>query len=155
MKPKFNLLNVSILLILLSVTAQVAGQHHPMKPQKEEKMEQIKAHKVAFITDRLALTPEEAQRFWPVYNEFEDKREAELRNFRDNFIDKYPDLMVISDKDAEVLVDAHMDHRERMLVLEKQYNQKFREVLPIKKVLLLLESEKEFKKVLMDKIRKH
>lgn len=146
-------LNYAVILIVMALSVPVEGQHRPMKPEKGEKKEQIRAHKVAFLTDKLSLTPEEAQKFWPVYNEFDEMRENELRSFRDNYLDKYPDLELITDKDAEIIVDAHMSHRERMLELEKKYNQKFKEVLPIKKVILLIEAEREFKKVLMDKLK--
>ena len=53
-------------LVVLSVSAQ--------KPNREAKMEQMKAEKISFITQQLSLTTAEAQAFWPVYNEYEGKR---------------------------------------------------------------------------------
>jgi len=40
----------------------------------QEKREKVKALKVAFLTEKLALTSEEAQKFWPIYNAFEEKQ---------------------------------------------------------------------------------
>ena len=39
-----------------------------------EKKEEIYALKVAFITNKLPLTSSEAEKFWPIYNAFEDKQ---------------------------------------------------------------------------------
>jgi len=55
--------------------------------QRDGKMhERIKAQKVAFITERLNLSPEEAQKFWPIYNSFENKankiRQNDLKEVR-------------------------------------------------------------------------
>ena len=44
-----------------------------------KKKEQIKSLKVAFITNELALTPDEASKFWPIYNSFEEKQQ-EIKN---------------------------------------------------------------------------
>lgn len=35
--------------------------------------ERIKAYKVAFITQRLGLTPQEAEVFWPIFNQYENE----------------------------------------------------------------------------------
>ena len=44
----------------------------------KEKKEQIKSLKVAFITNELNLTPDEAAKFWPIFNAF-DAKQTELR----------------------------------------------------------------------------
>ena len=66
--------------------------------------ERIKAQKVAFITEQLSLTSEEAQGFWPIYNEFEETtdkiRSQELRSIKMQ-LRRNPDL---SDKEADELL---------------------------------------------------
>ena len=71
----------------------------------KEKREKVKALKVAYITEQLELTTEEAQKFWPLYNAFDDKQ-AELRHekmraildrFRPGSVDK------LSEKEASAL----------------------------------------------------
>ena len=58
-----------LLFFLLSVLAVNAQP-------KDKIRERIKAQRVAFITDRLSLTPDEAQKFWPIYNQFTDEFEG-------------------------------------------------------------------------------
>ena len=41
---------------------------------KIDKEQEIKSQKIAFFTDKIGLTPEEAQTFWPIYNNYWDKK---------------------------------------------------------------------------------
>lgn len=57
--------------------------------------------KIAFLTRRLNLTPDEAKKFWPVYNQFSD----ELKNIRESrnkaARDVKENLDNLSDKEIE------------------------------------------------------
>jgi len=44
--------------------------------------EKIEAQRVAFITQELDLTPDEAKVFWPVYNEYDAKRHEFKKTFK-------------------------------------------------------------------------
>ena len=136
-----------IFFISLSSFAQYGGG-----PKFQEKKEKIKALKVAFLTEKLSLTPDEAQVFWPVYNEYEAKKEAEQNAFRDKYILHKINFHEMSDEEAEEVIDAHIIHMQRMLDIEKTYNVKFKEALPVKKVLMLFKAENEFKKILLERI---
>ena len=66
--------NIIVLLLgILFLTSAVAQEEEEVvkDPKAQEK---IKAARIAFITERLGLTPEEAEKFWPVYREFSNKR---------------------------------------------------------------------------------
>lgn len=133
-------LAVAILLII-SITAIA-------QPDKD-KEEKIEAMKIAFITKKLDLTPQEAQVFWPVYNEYtgklddlRKKRHKEMRSARDNSDE-------LSDKELEALVDGEMAFRQKELDIQKEYHTKFKSVLPIKKVAKLYMAEEQFKRELL------
>jgi len=99
-----------------------------------EKLNEIK---VGFFTEKLDLTSTEAEKFWPVYNEYS---EAKV-NLRDKF--KGSD-------DA----DAMVDQKEEEASLLKSYNEKFKEILPNEKVSLLHKAESELKKKILEEIKK-
>ena len=61
-----------IVMLTLNLISQEERHERPMGENKEK----LKAHKIAFITDRLQLTPAEAEKFWPVYNEHEAAMET-------------------------------------------------------------------------------
>jgi len=120
--------------------------------QNNDKKEKIESFKVAFITQKLNLTAKEAQLFWPVYNEYLDKIEAlknarkkELRSANIN-IDTY------SDKDLELMLDNEFLSKEKEVELGKEYFNKFKSVIPVKKVILLYKAEDEFKRELLRQI---
>ncbi len=119
----------------------------------EEKKEQIEAMKVAFITRKLELTPEEAKVFWPIYDQHQkemetlrDNRRKEMRDARDSF-----DSM--SEKDVEKIVDGEIAFRQAELDILKKYNPQFKKVLPMKKVAKLYRAEDDFKRELLQKIQ--
>lgn len=118
-----------------------------------DRKENIESMKIAFITKKLDLTPQEAQQFWPVYNQYNDKakelrkkRRQEGREARLNFDE-------LSDKEVEQVISNDMAYRQKELDLQKEYHEKFKSVLPIKKVAKLYAAEEQFKIVLINKLK--
>jgi hypothetical protein len=85
----------------------------------------LQAYKIAFLTKKLNLTPEEAQRFWPIYNQYE----AEMRSAR---------IENRQNKASEIATE------EKILNIRKKYNGEFSKALSTEKVNTLFRSEKEF-----------
>ena len=158
MKTKQIILNTGALLLIgFACTAQTERQH--------SKREQIEAHKIAFITKQLGLTPEEAQVFWPVYNQCQKQREASRKKNREQFSapggstpgekGKRKNLDEMTDKEVEAMVDNEIAFRQKELNLQKECHAKYKQVLPVKKVARLYRAEKEFKRVLLKKMQEH
>ncbi|OFY97951.1 MAG: hypothetical protein A3K10_04475 [Bacteroidetes bacterium RIFCSPLOWO2_12_FULL_31_6] len=127
----------------------------PPKPPKdmEHKKEMIEAMKTGFITRELDLSPEEAQKFWPIYNQYDNEMKTlqqanrkKMKNAKENF-----DQM--ADKDAELLVDDYIVEQQRELDIKKKYHVEFKKVLPIKKVGKLYHAEDKFKKELLERMK--
>lgn len=116
-------------------------------PQKAK----IESMKIGFITEKLQLTPEEAQVFWPVYNQFE----AERKSIRESTLGKYKEdgikMEDMTDQQAEQLINDHIAFRSKEVELQKKYIAEFKRVLPIKKVAKLMTLEEQFKKQLLNK----
>ena len=125
----------------------------PRGPRQQERQENIESMKIAFITKKLNLSPEEAQLFWPVYNQYSDKikdlrqkHRQDLKVVKDNFDE-------MSDKEVEQAVDNEIIFKQKELDLQKEYHSKFKAVLPIKKVARLYAAEEQFKRILLEKLR--
>jgi hypothetical protein len=114
---------------------------------------QIEAQKIAFITKELELTPQEAQVFWPVYNEFDAKRRALRDSFHSNVVKADKNIDELTDKEASELADGQIIQSQKLLDLRKEYHAKFKSALPIRKVLKLYEAERGFQKELLGQIR--
>ena len=119
------------------------------KELERSKREQLEALKIAHITEKLALTPDEAQTFWPLYNEMEAKMQAVRKQRRKNRKDTKTNHDLMSDKELMAAVEKELGFEQQELDLKKEYNQKFSKIIPIKKVVLLHEAQEGFKRRLL------
>jgi hypothetical protein len=111
------------------------------------KKEKIEALRVAFITQQLNITADESQKFWPVYNEYMDKVKASRKEYRST------STVFTTDKEAQDFLDAELLFKQRELNLYKEYYDKFKKILPLKKVALLRQAEEDFKKELLKQLQ--
>ncbi len=132
-----------ILFILISVQVYSQGFR--------EKKEQLKAMKIAFITDKLNLTPDEATKFWPILNEFEAKQEQIRRQKMKSFIDRMDedDLDKMNEKDASALLSQMESTEEERHQMRKKFVISLKNILPSIKIIKLIKAEEEFKKTLL------
>ncbi|WPO78857.1 sensor of ECF-type sigma factor [Flavobacterium sp. KACC 22761] len=121
----------------------------------DEKREKIKAYKVSFLTTELELTPSEAEKFWPIYNAYDDKQ-FELRHQKMKaYMERLDDdnINSISEKEAAVVL-AQMESTDKELyLLREKYNANLKKILSAKKILKLKKSEDDFNRKLLKQYR--
>ncbi|RZJ67578.1 MAG: sensor of ECF-type sigma factor [Flavobacterium sp.] len=117
----------------------------------KEKKEQLKSVKVAFITEALELTSDEAQKFWPIYNTFEDKQ-FELRKDK---LDAYRKRMneSLTDKEASTLLTQMESTEDELHQLRKKLVADLRGVIGPVKIIKLNKAEEDFKSKLLKQYR--
>jgi hypothetical protein len=119
------------------------------QPAKQKLNDRMQAQRVAFITQRLALTPEESQQFWPIYNQYTDKLQQSRRIKPDKpFVD-------MTDADAEKIILDGFDKETRELDLKKEYYQKLKKVISVKKISKLYVAERDFKAELLQRLKEN
>ena len=134
-----------LILILILINIPMFAQR-----QRGERggKEQLQAQKVAYITNKLQLTPDESAKFWPIYNEWEAKR----NDIRES--EELPeDISSLSDKEAETLLNDIMTQKDKELALLKTYVGRLKTAVPTKKVAQLLLVERDFRKEMMENIK--
>ncbi len=115
--------------------------------------EVIDAQKVAFFTRQLDLSAEEAKLFWPIYDEFTEKRDKIVeqrttitrdvgRNFRNMTEEKLEEA-------GDRLISLNLQEAE----LKAEYHEKFKQVLTPSKVVRLYNAENGFKNYLLNQLR--
>jgi hypothetical protein len=114
------------------------------KGEIQARKENMEAQKIAFLTSKANLTSEEAARFWPVYNKFEDEKRNIKRLLRAELNDTKKDFATLSDAEVERNMVDMLDLRQKEIDLERRSFQEFKKVLPVKKVALIIAGEKEF-----------
>lgn len=138
-------LTICLLPFLPMQLVSAQGRRH------EEKSEKVMAAKVAFITSRLNLNTSQAQQFWPVYNEFETERKkirAQMKGLRREI--KHGEA---NEEQLKGNIKKHFSIRQEELDLEKVYSEKFMKILSAKQVAEFYESEKEFTKLLLRRLK--
>ncbi|MBC7864815.1 MAG: hypothetical protein IAF38_17710 [Bacteroidia bacterium] len=119
------------------------------KPTKGDTKDAINARKVLFITKEMSLTSDEAQKLWPVYNEFEQKRE-DIRKERIKVEKKLKaDKDKLSEKEFEELIDQEIEFRQKETDVQKERHKRLKKVLAMKKIALLYQAEEDFKMILL------
>lgn len=136
-----------LLLMFTSFTA--LAQPDKDKEKENDKDDKIEAMKIGFLTKKLDLTPQEAQVFWPVYNEYNAKLEELRKKRRKEMQAAREGSDNLTDKELETLVDGEMTFRQKELDLQKEYHSKFKSVLPVRKVAKLYIAEEQFKRELL------
>lgn len=141
---------LSLLLCLFS--AAIFAQGGNLKHKKE----QIKSLKVAFLTEQLQLTTDEAEKFWPIYNAFDDKQFELRREKMDAFRKRMDDaeLSNMSDKEASSLLTQIESTETEIYQLRKKLVSDLRPVISPLKILKLKKAEEDFNRKLLRQFKK-
>ena len=129
----------------------ISFSFYPQNEKINEKREKIKAFKVSFLTTELELSSSEAQKFWPVYNVYDDKQ-FELRHDKmKTYFRKLDDGNVnsMSEKEAEALLSQMESTDKELYVLREKYMVNLKKILSAKKILKLKKSEDDFHRKLL------
>lgn len=140
------------LIALVALQMGLIAQPDPGS-KKEHRKEKIESLRVAYITKELALTPEEAQVFWPVYNEYQSKAEASRKEFKQKY-NKNTDYNFATDKEAEDFINADLKHKSEEIELMKTYYDKLKKVISVKKVAKLRKAEESFRQELLQQVKR-
>ncbi|MBD3638775.1 MAG: hypothetical protein HUJ25_15585 [Crocinitomicaceae bacterium] len=141
--------NIFTLIALLFVGVAFA---QPDEDPREERKEKIKAHKIAFISTELDLSPEEAEKFWPIYNELEDKME-EIHTQRRAYMKKLKNFDELSDNEAYEITEKLFELEAEEHALRKEYLGKFATAVGKKKAAKVFMAEEKFKRELLRKLK--
>jgi len=122
---------------------------------KHEKSEELlKAEKVAFFTQKLNLTTKEAEVFWPVYNEYWNRKNEIIDNKRTAMKKKKKNIEEMPDEEITKYADMYINFQKQESDLLIEFNDKFKKVLPPTKVLKLYQTDYDFKAYLLQQIKK-
>lgn len=107
------------------------------------------AKKVAFITREMGLTTAEAEKLWPLYNEFEQKKD-DIRKERIKARKKFASGRdKLSEKECEELIDQEMEYHQKETDLQKERHRRLKKILTMKKIAMLYKAEEDFKAAIL------
>ena len=133
------------LILLVMAAPAVKGQN--------ANLDRLNAYKIAFFTKRLNLTSQEAEKFWPVYNDYQARRnkiqqERVLlnRNFNQN-------VSSMSEKELSEAGNKYVALQVREAALAQEFHNKVKEILSPIKVIRLYQAENQYRMLLLNELR--
>jgi len=132
---------------ILALMLLISFSFYAQGPKKEK----VKALKVAYLTNNLSLTPTEAEKFWPIYNAY-DEKQFELRHEKMKMIkDKLDSESVddLTDKQALAMISQIEDVEDDLYQNRKKFITSLKTVLSPVKILKLKKAEDDFNKTLL------
>ena len=128
-----------LLIILSTVTYKATAQVSNLRRQnagRSNRNPKLEAARNRYISQQLSLTDEEARRFWPVYNRYQEELTAirilkRLNNSSAN-------------ANGTEQVDKDLQYDTQMINIRKHYRDEFMKILPPAKLSELYKSEQEF-----------
>ncbi|MCR9084330.1 MAG: hypothetical protein NXH89_18015 [Cyclobacteriaceae bacterium] len=129
---KFGIFLILNFLIIISVHAQRRGIDR----------ERLEAARIAFITTRLDLSPEQAEKFWPIFNEFNEQREEKLKQIAS--LNPRSSTESISKEEAQRLIKQRFELQRELIEDEEAFVQKAATVISYQQILQLNSINREF-----------
>ena len=136
-----------IIIVLIFICTITFGQNN-------KKIERIKALRVAYISNKLDLSTEEAQKFWPVFNQFDDKYSIlRLQKKQLMFKLKNENASTTYDKEMSKLLEESEEIDDNIQNNRKLFVKNLQGIITPQKILLLKQVEDDFKKELLKQIK--
>lgn len=132
---------IFIITVLAACLGMTADAHKRCDNDWKEK---IMSEKIAFLTMEMNITPEEAQAFWPVYNQVEQEKDAAL----EQVIKSYKALSTAVEQNAktEKLLEAYLEAQKNLRKVDNEAPEKYKAVLSAEKVAKLYVAEEKFRR---------
>ena len=140
-------MKATITILLLFITSLTFAQNNA-------RLEKIKALRVAFLASKLELTPSEAEKFWPIFNEF-DNKQSELRKEKRKIMNqlKPQNSTSLSESSIQKLFETSETLDVNIQDNKQQLTKNLKGIISTKKIILLKQLEEDFKKTLLKQMK--
>lgn len=136
-------------LIWVSLSASLTVNGAPQTPgEREQWMTEMRQYKRIYLTKELELTREQQTKFYPLYDEMEDN-EAKINDEARAMEKRVAEMQSPSDLEYEKATEAVYDAAVRSAQLEREYMDKFKEILSRKQLFRLKAVERQFNREMM------
>jgi Spy/CpxP family protein refolding chaperone len=137
-----------LLILALSICSLAA---FAQQGRMQEKLEKVNNLKIAYLTKELDLSSAQAEKFWPIYNNYEKELMQTRRSFKQKHLNDRMDGL--TDKESKELLDDQLAMETAVIAIRKNYRNEFLKVLSPQQLVTLMEAEKRFNQMLKDKMR--
>jgi len=139
-----------MLVTLVTISLSFA-QPGPPPPGGEKRKEKVEALKRSYYSEKLALTPAEAEKFWPIYNEFSKKEDALRKEGKGD--KKKGEQPNFTEKEALTEIDRIAVQKKSHIDLETQFLKDCMPVLGASRTMQLTQIDRDFQRELLEHMR--
>ena len=134
-------------MFLLSISATLLAQ-------SQEQIDKFNKERTAYFTEKLELSHAESKAFWPLYEDFHNRKMKLIEDERYIWSYAHKNADNLSDKEILETLEKGYTLKKKQLALEEEYyRDKFLDALPAKKVLKLGKVEWDFRRHLLNELR--
>ncbi|MCX6328029.1 MAG: hypothetical protein NTZ85_00750 [Bacteroidia bacterium] len=137
---------VVVLIIMMILSSLRVSAQNP-------NLEKLNSYKIAFFTQKLNLTPQEAEKFWPLYNDYQDRKnkiQVERVQMTRTVVQNGANM---SDKELTELGDKYFGLEIKEADLSKEFYNNMKGILPPLKILKFYQVENQYKLVLLNELQ--
>lgn len=111
----------------------------------------VRAMRINFLTEKMHLPPDQNAKFWSVYTRYMDERSALRKTYLNQFMSNKNENL--TKYQAYRRVDDNIEYKEKDLQLSKKYKDELLQVISPQQLVELYDAEREFKKMLIEKLK--
>jgi len=148
-----------ITIIAFCLALGVYAQQEPEQTRQQRetaRYEQVQSAKIAYFTTAMSLTPQEAEVFWPIYNNFWKERESSHRKIQGclRVMNKYlTGEKPASDNELKKFLDLYINNITADGAIQKKYYDEFLKILSVEQVAKLYKAEEDFRMKMIHQLR--
>ena len=134
-----NLLKITgVVLLILTMNTDISSQVQS----------KIESYKIGFFTEKLQLSTEESQSFWPLYNQYREDVKESNRNNQMN----PRNMTLLNDEELDDYFGKYLESQENEIALKRQLYNDLKKVMPMRKAIMVFFVEREFNKQLLQRM---
>ena len=143
MKNRFLTILLSVSVIFLASSIKVSAQFN----DKGDWKERMQSEKIAFLTMEIGLTPDEAQKFWPIYNMVSEEMDKAMHEVFSSYMELEKAINENkSDKEVSKCLERYLDAMESQNEIRNESVEKYKKILPERKVAKIFVAEEKFRR---------
>lgn len=142
------------LIYILSLAVFLFTTSGKLVAQSQDQIDKFNEERKVYFTEELELTDAESKAFWPLYEDFHNRKMKLVEDERNTWTYAHKNADNLTDKEILETLEKGYSLKVKQLELEREYYQeKFLAALPTKKVLKLGKVEWDFRRYLIRKLR--
>lgn len=142
---------LAIMVLMGGTWMALAQDDADLEKQNPKAQEKIQAARIALISEKLKLTPAQAEKFWPIYREFTEQRMELRKQFRQ--AERNPDAGKTQADREKALLNLSLQLKQQNVDLEKKYSERLLNIISAQQLLTLPKAEEEFRRMLIQRLQ--